>query len=112
MRTLLGLTIDTEIIMITKLIEEIQSEMRSAAEKKEEYERLQRFYKLPPYENNSIFVFIDFSKWSLMRTLTALYRRLYAYWCFIGCSLRKGFVNRIKMRMLSGLKGEQYRKNL
>ena len=46
------------------------------------------------------------------RTLTALYRRLYAYWCFIGCSLRKGFVNRIKMRMLSGLKGEQYRKNL
>ena len=46
------------------------------------------------------------------RTLTALYRRLYAYWCFIGCSLRKGFVNRIKMRMLSGLKGEQYRKKL
>ena len=46
------------------------------------------------------------------RTLTALYRRLYAYWSIIKGSLRKGFVNRIKMRMLSGLKGEQYRKNL
>ena len=98
--------------MITKLIEEIQSEMRSAAEKKEEYERLQRFYKLPPYENNSIFVFIDFSKWSLMRTLTALYRRLYAYRSINNSILRKGKLNGNKMRMLSGLKGEQYRKKL
>ena len=49
---------------------------------------------------------------TLQRTLTALYRRLYAYWCFIGCSLRKGKLNGNKMRMLSGLKGEQYRKKL
>ena len=88
-RTLRGRTKITEEVMIIKLIKEIQSEMRSAAEKKEEYERLQRFYKLPPYENNSIFVFIDFSKWSLMRTLTALYRKLYAYWSSMSGSLRK-----------------------
>jgi len=111
-RTLRGRTKITEEVMIIKLIKEIQSEIRSAAEKREQYNSYQRFFKLPPYENNSILGFIDFSKWPLMRTLTALYRRLYAYWCFIGCSLRKGFVNRIKMRMLSGLKGEQYRKNL
>jgi len=49
---------------------------------------------------------------TLQRTLTALYRKLYAYWCILGCSLRKGKLNGIKMRMLSALKGEQYRKNL
>ena len=49
---------------------------------------------------------------TLQRTLTALYRKLYAYWCFIGCSLRKGKLNGIKMRMLGALKGDKYRKNL
>ena len=49
---------------------------------------------------------------TLQRTLTALYRRLYAYWSFTRLQLRKGKLNGIKMRMLSALKGEQYRKNL
>ena len=49
---------------------------------------------------------------TLQRTLTALYRKLYSYWCFIGCSLRKGKLNGIKMRMLGALKGDKYRKNL
>ena len=88
-RTLRGRTKITEEVMIIKLIKEIQSEIRSAAEKREQYNSYQRFFKLPPYENNSIFVFIDFSKWSLMRTLTALYRKLYAYWSSMSGSLRK-----------------------
>ena len=46
------------------------------------------------------------------RTLTALYRKLYAYWSFTRLQLRKGKLNGIKMRMLSVLKGEQYRKKL
>ena len=44
------------------------------------------------------------------RTLTALYRRLYAYRSIN--NLRKEKLNGNKMRMLSGLKGEQYRKKL
>ena len=46
------------------------------------------------------------------RTLTALYRRLYAYRSINNSILRKGKLNGNKMRMLSGLKGEQYRKKL
>ena len=111
-RTLRGRTKITEEVMIIKLIKEIQSDIRSAAEKREQYNTYQRFFKLPPYENNSILGFIDFSKWPLMRTLTALYRRLYAYKSINNSSLRKGKLNGNKMRMLSGLKGEQYRKKL
>ncbi len=111
-KTLRGRTKITEEVMIIKVIEQIQSDLRSAAEKKEYYDTYQRFFKLPPYEATSIMDFTDYSNWPLMRTLTALYRRLYAYWSIIKGSLRTGFVNRIKMRMLSGLKGEQYRKNL
>ena len=92
-KTLRGRTEITEEVMIIKLIKEIQSEIRSAAEKREYYNSYQRFFKLPPYEVNRVYHFIDFSKWSLVRTLTALYRRLYAYWCSMSGSLRKQFRN-------------------
>lgn len=46
------------------------------------------------------------------RALTALYRKLYAYRSINNSSLRKELLNGNKMRMLSALKGEQYRKNL
>jgi hypothetical protein len=49
---------------------------------------------------------------TLQRTLTALYRKLYAYRSINNSSLRKELLNGNKMRMLSALKGEQYRKNL
>jgi len=56
---------------------------------------------------------------AIKRTLTALYRRLQipkcdhnCHKCSFMCSLRKQIENGIKMRMLSGLKGEQYRKKL
>ena len=49
--------------------------------------------------------------YALQRTLTALYRRLCAYSHLQSGDLRTGFVNGLIMRMLSVLKGEQYRKN-
>ena len=101
--------------MIGKVFEianEIKSDMRSAAEKKEEYDRLQRFFKSPPYEATSI---MDFSKYSL----TAPLRRLKNKWNkairnYIERldGLRKDKLNGNKMRMASVLKGDKYRKNL
>ena len=104
---------------VFEIVNEMKSDMRSAAEKKEEYDRLQRFFKSPPYEATSI---MDFSKYSL----TAPLRRLKDKWNkairnYIErkskvpqylSGLRKDKLNGNKMRMASVLKGDKYRKNL